>query len=139
MTFLLAPRRKRVNFCIESCMYVHNTLLACLFGQLFFLGLSKCLPKPDFYLPRAIGKVLMQHPAQVLLKSGYYKQVVWDFAAISLVQNLQQRGCKFHSNTIFRIIQFCCTGVFFCEYCYIVPGAFINFHVIHSPQPCKFS
>ena len=29
------------------------------FGQLLFLGLSKCLPESDFYLPRAIGQVLM--------------------------------------------------------------------------------
>ena len=28
MTFLLAPKRKRVIFCIEK-LYVHNTLLAC--------------------------------------------------------------------------------------------------------------
>ena len=38
------------------------SLLEGRFGQLLFLGLSKCLPESDFYLPRAIGQVLMKHP-----------------------------------------------------------------------------
>ena len=56
MTFILAPKRKQVIFCIESC--IHNCLPDS--GKVvLFLGLSKCFPESDFYLPRGIGQVLM--------------------------------------------------------------------------------
>ena len=38
-------------------LYVHNALLACP-----IVGLSKCLPESDFYLPQAIGQVLYLAP-----------------------------------------------------------------------------
>ena len=32
------------------------------FGQVFFVGVPKCLPDSNFHLPRAIGQALMSHP-----------------------------------------------------------------------------
>ena len=58
MTFLLAPKRKRVIFCIES-IYVHNTLSLARFGQLLFLGLvQNTCPNLTFTCPGQSGKCL---------------------------------------------------------------------------------
>ena len=46
--YTLEPSYKQVGYNKTDCR----------FGQLLFLGLSKCLPESDFYLPRAIGQVL---------------------------------------------------------------------------------
>ena len=54
MTFLLAPKIKRIIF-ILKVICLHNSLLACpIRAIVIFIGLSKCLP-------RAIRQVLMWH------------------------------------------------------------------------------
>ena len=59
MTFLLAPKRKILFFVLKVVcpQYIFRSIDR--FWQLLFLGLSKCLPESDFYLPRAIGEVYM--------------------------------------------------------------------------------
>ena len=52
------PPKERVIFCIESRMSTITFQLA-RFRQMLFLGLPKCLPESEFYLPRAIGQVLI--------------------------------------------------------------------------------
>ena len=64
--FSLPQKEKEIFFCIDSCMSTIHFKLAW-FRQLLFRGLSKCLPKLDFYLPWASGQVLMSHPVSVLL------------------------------------------------------------------------
>ena len=60
MTFLLALKRKCFFFLVLKvvCPWILHFKRA-QFGQLNFLGLSKCLPESDFYLPQSIGQVLM--------------------------------------------------------------------------------
>ena len=71
---LTCPSRKRAILCIESCMPTMHFQLA-KFGQLLFLGLSKCQPVSDFHLPQAIRQVLMQHPGPAYTVEPRYKEV----------------------------------------------------------------
>ena len=66
MAFLLAPKRKRVTFCIESRMSTRHFQLA-RFGQLFFRGLSKCLP--ESWLLLAPGNQASAYKCSTLIQS----------------------------------------------------------------------
>ena len=60
--FTLAPKRKITIFLfkIAYIQFVHNTLLACpIRATVISWSFKICLPENDFYVPRAIGQVLI--------------------------------------------------------------------------------
>ena len=62
MTSLLAPpppqKKKRLVFFVLKVICRRYTFSLPALGNCYFLGLSKCLPESDFYLPGQLGKCL---------------------------------------------------------------------------------
>ena len=98
MTFYL-PQKEKDLFCVLKVKVVHVCLQYTFSlpnaGNYLFLGLSKCFPKFNFYLPWAIRQVLMWVVTPCPCQEKFYYRTMTTAVSKLSEDNKQIKGLNF--------------------------------------------